>query len=282
LALSVFAISAWKLKLGVDFTGGVLMEFNFSQEAPPKEDIQKKLEEFNLGSLSIQPTQTNSFILRFTSDDDSISEKVEKKIEEEFSGAELRHVEFVSSVISNELKRKAFGAVAMAVLGVALYIAWAFRKVSFPVESWKYGVAAVIALIHDVVITIGVFAFLGKFKGVEVNIPFIAALLTILGYSVNDTIVVFDRIRENLLRAGAKDDFEETVNQSIKETLARSINTSLTVLVVLISIILFGGESIKDFALALFVGIFFGTYSSIFIASAFIVELWKSKKAASH
>jgi len=194
LALSVFAISAWKLKLGVDFTGGVLMEFNFSQEAPPKEDIQKKLEEFNLGSLSIQPTQTNSFILRFTSDDDSISEKVEKKIEEEFSGAELRHVEFVSSVISNELKRKAFGAVAMAVLGVALYIAWAFRKVSFPVESWKYGVAAVIALIHDVVITIGVFAFLGKFKGVEVNIPFIAALLTILGYSVNDTIVVFDRI----------------------------------------------------------------------------------------
>ncbi len=207
---------------------------------------------------------------------------MEKRIEEEFSGVELRHVEFVSSVISSELKRKAFGAVAMAVLGVALYIAWAFRKVSFPVESWKYGVAAVMALVHDVVITVGVFAFLGKFKGVEVNIPFIAALLTILGYSVNDTIVVFDRIRENLLKAGAKDDFEETVNQSIRETLARSINTSLTVLVVLVSIILFGGESIRDFALALFVGIFFGTYSSIFIASAFIVELWKSKKAVSH
>lgn len=282
MALSVFAISVWKLKLGVDFTGGILMEFSFSQEVPSKEDIQKKLEEFSLGSLTVQPTQTNGFILRFTSDDDSISEKVEKKIEEEFSGVELRHVEFVSSVISSELKRKAFGAVAMAVLGVALYIAWAFRKVSFPVESWKYGVAAVMALVHDVVITVGVFAFLGKFKGVEVNIPFIAALLTILGYSVNDTIVVFDRIRENLLKAGAKDDFEETVNQSIRETLARSINTSLTVLVVLVSIILFGGESIRDFALALFVGIFFGTYSSIFIASAFIVELWKSKKAVSH
>ncbi len=278
LAISVFAIFSWKLKLGIDFTGGILMEFNFSQEIPSKEDIQKKLGDFNLGSLTIQPTQANGFILKFTSDDDSISEKIEKKIREEFSGAELKHVEFVSSVISNELKKKALVATIMAVMGVALYIIWAFRKVSYPVESWKYGLAAVLALIHDVIITIGVFSFLGKFKGIEVNISFIAAILTILGYSVNDTIVVFDRIRENLLRAGAKEDFEETVNQSIRETLARSINTSMTVLMVLICIILFGGESIRSFALALFVGVFFGTYSSIFIASAFIVDLWKSKR----
>jgi preprotein translocase subunit SecF len=158
-----------------------------------------------------------------------------------------------------------------------LYIMWAFRRVSYPVESWKYGLGAILALTHDVIIVLGVFAFLGHKYGVEVNIPFIAALLTILGYSVNDTIVIFDRIRENLNKVRAKKNFEDTVNRSINESLARSINTSLTVAVVLLAIIFFGGESIKYFSVALLVGIVLGTYSSIFIASAVLVEAWEKK-----
>ena len=154
------------------------------------------------------------------------------------------------------------------------YIAWAFRKVSRPVESWKYGLGAVIALSHDIIITTGVFSVLGHFFGVEVGIPFIAALLTILGFSVHDTIVVYDRTRENLLKSSRNAVFPEIVNKSLNETLVRSINTSLTVIITLLAIYIFGGASIKFFALALLVGITFGTYSSIFIASALLVTFY--------
>ena len=128
---------------------------------------------------------------------------------------------------------------------------------------------------HDILITVGVFVILGKFWGVEVGVPFIAALLTILGYSVNDTIVVFDRTRENILRSGAKEDFEDIVNRSLNETLARSINTSLTVILVLFALVFFGGESIRYFSVALLFGVTFGTYSSIFVASALLVTIYK-------
>jgi preprotein translocase subunit SecF len=151
------------------------------------------------------------------------------------------------------------------------YIAWAFRKVSHPVPSWKYGLGAVVALIHDILITIGVFSALGHFTGIEVGVPFVAALLTILGFSVHDTIVVYDRTRENLLRSSSKEQFPDVVNKSLNETLVRSINTSLTVIITLLAIFLFGGDSIRDFSLALLVGVTFGTYSSIFIASALLV-----------
>ena len=150
-----------------------------------------------------------------------------------------------------------------------------FRKVSRPVESWKYGLGAVVALVHDVLITAGVFSVLGHFFGIEVGIPFIAALLTILGFSVHDTIVVYDRTRENLLRSSNKVEFPDIVNKSLNETLVRSINTSLTVIITLLAIYIFGGASIKYFALALLVGITFGTYSSIFIASALLVTSYK-------
>ena len=166
-------------------------------------------------------------------------------------------------------------AIFFAVVGIMAYIAWAFRKVSRPVESWKYGAGAVIALVHDILITVGIFSLFGHFQGIEVGIPFIAALLTILGFSVHDTIVVYDRTRENLMRSSSKEQFPDIVNRSLNETLARSINTSLTVLLTLLSIHFFGGESIKDFSLALLVGVFFGTYSSIFIASALLVTSYK-------
>lgn len=273
--LSVIFLSTWGLKKGIDFTGGVLLEVKFEQNVPSNDEIKNSLGEFELGSLTAQPSEEGTVFVRFVSDDDNKNEQVQSKIRESFEGSRIERVEFISSAISNELRRKAITAVIFAVIGIAIYIAWAFRKVSYPVESWKYGAAAVVALIHDTLITVGIFSFLGKTYGIEVNIPFIAALLTILGYSVNDTIVVFDRVRENLNRAGAKDDFEETVNTSINETLARSINTSLTVIVVLVAIILFGGATIKYFSLALLFGVFFGTYSSIFVASALLVEAWK-------
>ena len=190
-------------------------------------------------------------------------------------GAEITRTEFISSLISSELRNKTFGALVLAIVGIIIYIAWAFRKVSYPVKSWKYGLAAIIALAHDILITVGVFVILGKYLGVEVGVSFIAALLTILGYSVNDTIVVFDRIRENLLRAGSKENFEETVNKSINETLGRSINTSLTVMLALLALVFWGGASLFEFSLALLVGVFFGTNCTIFVASALVVEFWK-------
>jgi preprotein translocase subunit SecF len=270
--VSLLTVSLWKLKLGIDFTDGVLMEVAFSGDKPSVDEVKNTLAEFNLGEVLVQPTGENSYQIRYVSKEDAVNEQVQSKIKEVYVNGTIDRVEFTTT--SQELKGKALQAIFMAAVGITLYIAVAFRKVSYPVASWKYGMAAIVALLHDIIITVGVFSFLGKFYGVEVNIPFIAALLTILGYSVNDTIVVFDRVRENLLRAGSKDDFENTVNKSLNETLLRSFNTSVTVMIVLLVIFFLGGESIRYFALALFTGVFFGTYSSIFIASALLVEIW--------
>lgn len=171
-------------------------------------------------------------------------------------------------------------SIILVIIAIILYVSWAFRKVSFPVDSYKYGLVAVIALFHDILIVIGIFVFLGNFYNVEVNSPFVAALLTILGYSVNDSIVVFDRIRENLPKI--KEKFADIVNLSVNQTIKRSINTSLTTLLVLVAIYFYGGESIKSFILALIIGVIAGTYSSIFLASGLIVswqEYERNKKS---
>lgn len=202
----------------------------------------------------------------------SVSSRTLKHIEE-------KRFDSIGPAIGSELKTSAVWAIAISLIAMVLYIGWAFRKVSYPVSSFKYGIAATIALFHDVVITLGIFSFLGHYYGVEIGLPFVAAILAVLGYSVNDTIVVFDRTRENLLRSGITD-FEEIVNRSVNETMTRSINTTYTTLLVLFCLYLFGGESIRYFIVALFVGIFFGTYSSIFIASPLLVTWhnWDLKK----
>ncbi len=276
---SLAMLAIWGLKPGIDFRGGVLTEIKFTEQMPNKDDFRKQLQELNLSDLTIQTSGDNKMLVRFISDDDDINTKVQSKIKTTYPKAIVERTSFISSAISQELKSKAIQATVVAIIGIMFYIMWAFRKVSYPVESWKYGFGAIIALAHDIIITLGVFAFLGHQYGVEVNIPFIAALLTILGYSVNDTIVIFDRIRENLNKAEAKKHFEDTVNRSINESMSRSLNTSLTVVVVLLAIILFGGESIKYFSIALLVGIVAGTYSSIFVASAILVEFWRKKLA---
>ncbi|MCX6762255.1 MAG: protein translocase subunit SecF [Candidatus Moranbacteria bacterium] len=276
MLLSVIALSVWGLKYGLDFTGGTLMEVqNVKAQSG---DIKDILISAGVNDAVISPTQNNAFLVRYASSSDEKNQEVLKKLREKYPDLKNTRLDYIGPSISSELKSKAIWALLVAVIGIALYIAYAFRKVSRPVESWQYGVGAVVALVHDVLITVGIFAILGHFWGIEIDSSFIAALLTILGFSVHDTIVVYDRTRENLLRSGSGEKFDETVNRSLNETMARSINTSLTVIVTLLAIFIFGGQSIKTFTLALLIGIVFGTYSSIFVASALIVDWWKWEK----
>ena len=274
--LSIVFLSVWGLRLGIDFKGGTLMEVKFSAEKNIQRDqLQGALSELGLNSLQIQATDNGAYIIRYAQSDEEVNDKAFASLKVLDAEAQQLRVDFIGGSVSGDMKKSAVTALALAIAGIALYIAWAFRKVSYPISSWQYGFGAVLALAHDIVITLGVFSVLGMFWGFEVGVPFIAALLTILGYSVNDTIVVFDRTRENLIRSSKKEDFESVVNRSLNETLARSINTSLTVIIVLVAIVLFGGESIRHFGVALLVGIGFGTYSSIYVATALLVTSYR-------
>ncbi|MFZ2774806.1 MAG: protein translocase subunit SecF [Candidatus Moraniibacteriota bacterium] len=269
--LSVMALFTWGLKYGIDFTGGTLMEVKFANTLPVNAELEASLKDLNLKSLTLQSTGNNSVLIRYASEDDKTNQKVTATLAEKYPDSQNLRTDYANASVSQELKTKSLMAIIWAIVGIMAYIAWAFRRVSHPVASWKYGAGAVVALMHDVLITVGAFSVLGHFWGVEVGVPFVAALLTILGFSVHDTIVVYDRTRENLQRSSSKEKFPEIVNRSLNETLVRSINTSLTVIITLLAIYVFGGESIKYFSLALLVGITFGTYSSIFIASALLV-----------
>ncbi len=275
MILSVASLFLWGLKFGIDFTGGTLMEVQFAHTVPANQDVQNALKNLNLKSLTLQPTASGTMLIRYASEDDSVNQNVQKTLVQKYPDSKELSVDYTDSTVSKELKTNSLWAIFWAVVGIMAFIAWAFRKVSRPVPSWKYGAGAVIALVHDVLITVGVFSVLGHFAGIEVGIPFVAALLTILGFSVHDTIVVFDRTRENLLRSSSKEEFPAVVNRSLNETLVRSLNTSLTVIITLLAIYIFGGESVKDFALALLVGVSFGTYSSIFVASALLVTFYR-------
>ncbi|MFA6994891.1 MAG: protein translocase subunit SecF [Patescibacteria group bacterium] len=270
---SILALIFWGLNFGVDFTGGSLLEGQFTNYQPSITAIQDSLKSVNLNSLVIQPTN-NSVILRFQENTEETHQAVIAKLQAlagSQPGATFKELQFdsIGPSVGQELKSKSFNAVAISFIMIIIFISFAFRQVSKPVASWKYGVAAIIALIHDILFILGVFAVLGHFYGVEINTPFIAAILTVLGYSVSDTIIVFDRIRENLPKS--QEDFENTVNRSVNQTITRSINTSFSAILALLAVLFFGGDTIKDFALALIVGIFVGTYSSIFIASPVLV-----------
>ncbi|MFH0856879.1 MAG: protein translocase subunit SecF [bacterium] len=283
VALSVIGFFTYGLNYGIDFTGGSLMEMEFKTERPDNNVIKDALSGFSLDSLTVQPVGEKGVILRCKDIDDAKHMAVLQKLDSLASGAssasstvetlgnvQEKRFDSIGPSIGKELKTKTLWAVILAIIFIALYVAWAFRKVSKRISSWKYGVCAVIALFHDVMIVVGVFVLLGKFYGMGVDVSFIAALLTILGYSVNDTIVIFDRIRENLPKR--TESFEEIVNISINEALTRSIHASGTTFVSLIPVYLFGGEAIKCFSLALLIGLILGTYSSIFIASPILVE----------
>ncbi|MDD4332918.1 MAG: protein translocase subunit SecF [Patescibacteria group bacterium] len=276
------ALFGWGFKYGIDFTGGSLMEVKFLTERPAADRVTEALKVANPGELIIQPLDEKGMILRFQNTSEETHQAVLKSLgslagagENNSNQVEELRYESVGPSIGEELKRKAVYSIFFVLLGILIYITYSFRKISKPVASWKYGAAAIISMFHDAIITMGVFAVLGKYYGMEINTPFVTAILTVIGYSVHDTIVVFDRIRENLPKSDL--DFEGAVNMSVNQTLVRSINTSLTVILTLVAIIIFGGASIRTFALTLTIGIFFGTYSSIFLASPLLViwEKWK-------
>jgi preprotein translocase subunit SecF len=269
---SIVCVAVWGLRLGIDFKGGTLMEVQFVKDPVSQvADVTAALDPLSLQSLTIQPTENNGMLLRYLASDDAANDQVLEKLQGIDPEMKQLRTDFIGGSVSEQIKQNAFTGTLISLIGIALYIAWAFRRVSGIVTSWEYGLGAIIALAHDIIIVIGLFAVLGHFYDVEVGVPFIAALLTILGYSVNDTIVVYDRVRENLMRSSKKEDFEAIVNRSLNETLGRSINTSMTVIITLVAIVLFGGASIKYFGVALLAGVVFGTYSSVFIASALLV-----------
>jgi len=276
---SLVILIVWGLRLGIDFKGGTLMEVQFGKTPTPQSaEILEALSGIELRSLTVQPTKESGMLLRYLASDEGSNDAVLAKLKEIDNEVMELRTDFIGASVSDQIKRNAFVGIVLSILAIAAYIAWAFRRVSRPISSWEYGFGAVIALSHDILVVIGAFVLLGRFYDIEVGVPFVAALLTILGYSVNDTIVVYDRIRENLQRSViGKEDFEITVNRSLNETLGRSINTSLTVIIVLVAVTVFGGESIRWFGAALLMGVFFGTYSSVYIASALIVTRYKMK-----
>lgn len=312
---SVVLLLTLGLKPGIDFTGGTLMEVSFTGERPTLDEMQAVIETQDLGGFVVQPSNEDGFLIKTQFLTEEAHQEVLGAIRAEFEGDEAEsgeepgsglvitddqgnemdaaalgfefaptgdrvieeRIETIGPSISAELARKSWQVGIAVILAIIFFVAYAFRKVTRPVASWKYGVTAIIALVHDVVITMGVFVILGYYLGVEVDIPFVVAMLTILGYSVNDTIVVFDRVREKLLKRG-RDNFAETVNTGVNETIPRSINTSITTLLVLTALFVFGGASIKFFALALMIGVALGTYSSIFLASPLLVEWERAKR----
>ena len=270
---SFIMIGVWGLRLGIDFTGGSLLEASFTDARPAGEAIRDSVSGLGMGYVGVELAGERDVFLRLRSVDEQEHQEILHALAA--LGA-VREKQFttIGPTIGRELKNRALLALALALALIVLYITWAFRQVSRPLSSWKYGVVAVVvALFHDIIIPTGAFALLGHFAGAEADALFITALLTILGFSVHDTIVVFDRTRENLRTLEKSEAFEAIVNRSVHETLARSLFTSLTVLLVLTAIFFLGGASTKYFALTLMTGVFFGTYSSIFVASPLLV-MW--------
>lgn len=276
---SIAAILAFGFNFGIDFTGGSIMELNF-QNRPSVEEANNILSEAGHEHAVIQPSGETKMIVRLDTLDETAHQSVLGffKVKDP-NVTELQFSSFGPSV-GSELRKKTTTGVIVTLVLIALFVAWSFRKVSEPVKSWKYGLITILAGFHDVIVPLGLFAVLGHFFGWQIDTAFVAASLTILGYSINDTIVVFDRTRENLGRFGGEK-FGDIVDKSIQQTLFRSLYSSLTTMLALIAIFIWGGETTRPFVLALFVGIGIGTYSSIFIASPLLVawEEWKYKRA---
>lgn len=262
------------LKLGIDFTGGALLEYRIQNDVD-NDQIKKIFSDQGVEVGQINRTSQTSFIIRTKPLEQETLISIKMDLNKQFGNLEVRREENIGPTIGKETSQKALIALIVASLAIVLYIAFSFRKVPKPASSIRFGITAVLALIHDVMVVVGIFAILGKFLNVEVDTLFITALLTVIGFSVHDTIVVFDRIRENLIKHIGKK-FIDVANISIVQTLGRSLNTSLTVVFVLVALLLFGGETIRWFVVALLVGIISGTYSSIFNATALLV-FWEEK-----
>ncbi len=270
--LSIIAMAIFGFKTGIDFEGGTLWQIKGDITAGQLQPFFEN--NLDIKNVTVYPEPSSqSFLVRSGDINEPRHQEYLTALKSNFKNIEELRFESVGPTIGKELKTKAYEAIVLVLLGVSIYVAYAFRKVSFPVKSWKYGVITLITLFHDVIIPAGMLAILGKRFGIEMDTNFIVALLVVMGFSVHDTIVVFDRIRENLTLSRGNVDFDEVVNKSINQTMARSINTSLTLVLVLVALFVFGPISLKYFILTILVGTVFGTYSSIFIASP-LLTIW--------
>ncbi len=275
---SIVCLAVFGLKQGIDFTGGSLLSVRFEKERPSPVEIEGSLASLNLGTITIQPVGDRDLNIRAKTLEEDAHQNVLAALRKSFATTTELEFNAIGPAVGEELRQKALTGLVIVFLSILAFIAWSFRRVAAPVASWKYGVVVIFTAFHDVAVPIGIFALLGKFQNVEIGTSFIAAILTIMGYSINDTIVVMDRIRENLLKTTGS--FEDIVERSLKQTILRSFNTSMTTILSLSAVYFFGGESIKHFALALIAGIVTGTYSSIFIAAPLLVtwNRWTSRK----
>jgi len=274
---SITSLVIFGLKPGIDFTGGSILEIEYKAERPENKVIKESLANLDLGEVSIQPADEKGVILRMKDIPEDIHQQILEKLKGT-GGFEEKRFESIGPTIGKELKEKTKIIVVISLFAMVSYIAIAFKRVSRPISSWQYGIAALLMLSHDILIPLGVFAVLGKYYQVQITIPVIAALLTIVGYAINNVVVVYDRIRENLLRERLT--FEEIINRAINQTLTRQLNTSLTTLFPLFFIFFLGGETLRYFALTLILGLAAGTYSSIFLASPMLVSWlsWRQKR----
>ena len=275
----IISLVAFGLRLGIDFKGGTVTELQFKQEYQI-DKVRESLSQMQIGTFQLQTSEKNGLIIRTEALEKEKHDEILATLKTTAGEFEEKRFDSIGPVVGEELKKKAIYQLILVSFGIVFYIAYAFRKIARPITSWQFGVAAIVALIHDLVVVLGIFSLLGHYFDIEIDSLFVTAMLTVLGFSIHDTIVVFDRIRENL-KVYAGQSFEFVVNHSITQTIVRSLNTSLTVLFVLLALLLFGGETIKFFVLALFIGILTGTYSSIFVASPLLLlwQRWKNKRA---
>lgn len=281
--VSVFALSGWGLKQGIDFTGGALLEVGYTENVPTVEQVKEVFAPLNLGDFSVRQTGDNGFIVRMRTVTDTEHVSILNALKKQNPSVSEKRFDSIGPILGKEAVRKSFFSIALVLIAIVLFVTFAFRKVSEPVASWKYGLITIFALAHDVLVPAGAYAIFGHYFGFEVDTLFVTALLVILGFSVHDTIVVFDRVRENLRVSREKRDkktFDVIVGESINQTFVRSINTSLTTLLALLVLYFVGSDATKHFSLTLLIGITAGTYSSIFLGSPLLVtvEKWQKRK----
>lgn len=266
MLLSVAFLLAWGLNLGVEFTGGSLLELKFIRERPAVSEVHSALKTLELGDVQIQPQGEKGLVIRTSTLTEQQHRQVLETLKDKLPPFQEQSFQAIGPIIGEELKKNSAVALLIGLIGIALYIGLVFRRARLLVKPWQYSAVVLVTLLHDVLITIGVFSVLGHFLNIQIGVPFVAAVLTVLGYSVNDTIVVFNRIRERVLSAKKIVNLSEEVEQALRDTLRRSLNTSLSTLVVVLAVLFWGGAGLFNFALALAIGISIGTYSSLLIA----------------
>ena len=269
IAVAILAVAFYGFKQSAEFKGGTLLQFSAMADHPSLSDIQSSFSnDLNIKDAVVTLDSSNqTFFVRFDSIDEATHQKIDSQLKNKYPSFSELSFESVGPSVGASLRQKSLIAIILVIFGISLYIAYAFRKASWPVNSWKYGFVTLLTLFHDVMVPVGLVAILGHFVGLEVDSNIIVALLVVMGFSVHDTIVVFDRTRENLLLDHGKTPFPSVVNKSVNQTMARSINTSLTLILVLLALYFAGPSNLQDFVLILLVGVTTGIYSSIFIAS---------------